>query len=172
MLWYCPVPIFMGIIHGLACPLDDQRNNFRWFITNFPFGVRWPTIWSEFESRFLILILNLIRSRYHLLLSFCFCPDDHYCWRWCLQVLSLKRKNILLAGIVNPANFKSKEVYSLFTQLLRHETINQSNLQFFTIFHLVRFLLLWSKGGCKAVMGSFHQTKSGDAQLFLLVNMA
>ena len=37
------------------------------------------------------------------------------------------RKNILLAGIVNPANFKSKEVYSLFTRWRDTEqSINQT----------------------------------------------
>ena len=123
-----PGTYFMGMTHDLTYPLDDQRGNFRWIITNLLYGMTHNLI--RIWIPVLILILNLIRSRYHLLLSFCYCPDDHYCCWWCLHILSLKRKNILLAGVVNPANFKSKEVYSLFTQWLRYETINQSNLQF------------------------------------------
>ena len=120
-----PCTYFMGMTHDLAYPLDDQRDDFRWIITNLLYGMTHNLI--RIWIPILILILNLIRSRYHLLLSFCYCPDDHYCWRWCPHILSLKRKNILLAGIVNPANFKSKGVYSPFKQWRDTEqSINQT----------------------------------------------
>ena len=149
--------LFHEFTHGLAYPLDGLKKYFRWIFTNLV-NLVWdvpqfdPNLNPGFDPNFEFDPITLSHVIVLLLLS----------W-WSLLLLKMmspylgprNRKNILLAGIVNPANFNSKEVYSLFTQWLRYETINQSNLQFFRLL----FLLLWSKGGFKAVMGSFHQTK-------------